>query len=84
MELEEDKKVRKKTVAFQVEPQQAKGEKGDDLAKSMALLTRIFNQVARKMNRRMKGTFQTKNMTLASNPFTTSHKAHTYPGGSID
>ena len=39
MELEEDKKQRKRTMAFQVKPQQVEEEKGDDLAESMALLT---------------------------------------------
>ena len=49
-ELEEDKKLRRKTVAFQVEPQLTESEEEDDLVESMALLTKNFNQVARKMN----------------------------------
>ena len=72
MELEEDKKLRMKTVAFQVEPQMTEGEEGDDLAESMALLTKNFNPVARKKNKRIKGYFQPKNMTPASNPFAAS------------
>ena len=50
IELEEDKKQRKRTVAFHVEPQQVEEEEeeGDDMAKSMALLTKNFNQVAKK------------------------------------
>ena len=43
MELDEDKKLRNKTVAFQVEAQQVEGEEGDDLAESMALLTKNVN-----------------------------------------
>ena len=43
MELDENKKQRKRTVAFQVEPQQVEEEEGDDLAESMALLTKNFN-----------------------------------------
>ena len=68
MELEEDKKQRKRTMAFHVEPQQVEEEEGDDLAKSMALMTKNFNQVARKMNKRLKGTYQPKNTKFASNP----------------
>ena len=49
-ELEEDKKLRRKTVAFPVEPQLTESEEEDDLVESMALLTKNFNQVARKMN----------------------------------
>ena len=33
-------------MAFQVEPQQVEEEERDDLAESMALLTKNFNQVA--------------------------------------
>ena len=46
MELKEDKKLRKRTMAFQVEQQQAEGEEEDDLAESMSLLMKNFNQVA--------------------------------------
>ena len=83
-ELEDDKKLRKKTVTFQVEPQQPEGEEGDDLGESMTLLTKNFNQVARKMNRRMKGTFQTKNMTPTSNMFAAHQKFHRHTGGNPD
>ena len=55
-------------MAFQVEPQQVKGEEEGDLAKSMTLLNKNFNQVARKMNNRLKGTYQPKNVTFSSNP----------------
>ena len=48
MELEEDKKLRKKIVAFQVEPQQPEGEEGDDLAESMVLLTKSFTRWQRR------------------------------------
>ena len=34
----------------------------------MALLTNNFNQVARKRNKRLEGTYQPKNMNFASNP----------------
>ena len=66
MELEEDKKQRKRTVAFYVEPQQGEEDEGDDLAESMALLTKNFNQVASKMKKILKGTYQTKNTNFAS------------------
>ena len=43
------------------------------MAESMALLTKNFNQVARKMNNGLKGTYQTKNTNytynLSTNPF---------------
>ena len=35
MELKDDKKQRKRTVAFQVEPQQVEEKEGDDLVESM-------------------------------------------------
>ena len=84
MEIEEDKKLRKRTVAFQVEPHQAEGEEGDDLAEFMALLTKNFNQVARKMNKILKGTFQTKNITPSSNPSTILFKVNILPRGRVD
>ena len=59
MELDEDKKQRK-IVAFQVELQQGEEEEDDDLFESMALLTKKFNQVARKMNKRLKCTYLIK------------------------
>ena len=80
MELKEDKKQRKRTVAFHVEPQQVEGEEGDDLAESMALLTKNLNQVARKMNKRLKGTYQSKNITFAFNPPTSPFKANRFSG----
>ena len=54
-------------MVFQVAPQQVEKEEGDDLTKSMALLTKNFNQVARKMNKKSKGTYQPKNTTFAFN-----------------
>ena len=72
MELEGDKKLRRKMVAFQVEPQLTKSEEGDDLAESMALLTKNFNQVARKRNKRIKGNFQPKIITHVPNSFAAS------------
>ena len=48
MELEENKKQRKTTMVFQIEPQQVEKEEGDDLIESMALLTKNFNQVVKK------------------------------------
>ena len=80
MELEEDMKERKKTIDFQVGPQHANGDEGDGLAESMTL-PKNFNQVARKRNRRFRGTFQTKNMTYASSPFNASHKVNINPKG---
>ena len=65
-------------MAFQVEPQQVEEEEGDHLAESMALLTKNFNQVAIKMNKRLKGTYQTKNTNFSSNPFTTSFKGNRF------
>ena len=55
MELEKDKKQRKRIVAFQVEPQQGEENEGYDLAESMSLLKKNFNQITRKMNKRLKG-----------------------------
>ena len=43
----------------------------------MDLLTKNFNQVARKM-KGLKGTHQTKNKNFASNPFTTSFKGNRF------
>ena len=40
MDLKEDKNRSKKMVAFQVESQQADGDEGDDLTKSMVFLTK--------------------------------------------
>ena len=60
MELEKDKKQRERTVAFQVEPQQVEEEEGDNLAESITILMKNFNQVAKKMNKRLKGTYQHK------------------------
>ena len=59
-------------MAFQVEPQQVEEEEGDDLTEFMAFLTKNFNQVARKMNKRLTGTYQTKSANFAYNPFTVS------------
>ena len=36
------------------------------------------------MNKRLKGTFQTKNITLAANPSTIPYKVNINPGGSVD
>ena len=80
MKLDEDKKQRKRTVAFQVEPQQVEEEEGDDLAESMSLLTKNFNQVARKINKRLKGSYQTKSTNFASNPFIASFKGNRFFG----
>ena len=55
MELDKDKKQGIRTIAFQVQPQQIGEGEGDDLDESMALLTKNFNQVAIKMNKRLKG-----------------------------
>ena len=60
-------------MAFQVEE-----EKGDDLAESMALLMKNFNQVARKMNKRLKWYLLTQNKNFASNPFTVSFKVNRF------
>ena len=67
-------------MTFQVEPQQVEEEEEDDLPESMALLTKNSNQEARKMNKRLKGTYQTKNTNFASNPFTTSFKGNRFSG----
>ena len=67
-------------MASHVEPQQVEGEEGGDLVESMALLTKNFNQVARKMNKRLKGTYQPKNITFASNPLIDPFKANRFSG----
>ena len=85
MELKEDKKQRKRTVAFQVELQQLEEEEGDDLVESMALLTKNFNQVARKMNKRLKGTYQPKKITtFAFNPPIVPFKVNRFPRVNMD
>ena len=80
MELKEDKKQGKRTTTSHVEPQQVEGEEGGDLVESMALLTKNFNQVARKMNKRLKGTYQSKNITFSSNPLIPLFKANRFSG----
>ena len=80
MELKEDKKQGKGTMACHVELQQVEGEEGDDLVESMALRTKNLNQVARKMNKRLKGTYQSKNINFASNPLTAPFKANRFSG----
>ena len=50
----------------------------------MALLTKNFNQVARKMNRRIKGNFQPKIMTPVSNSFAAPQKVHRHLVGILD
>ena len=84
MELEENKKKMKKTVTFQVEPQQSEEDEGDDLVESMALLIKNFNQVSRKINRRLKGTYQTKNTNFASNPPISSFKGNRLFGVNVE
>ena len=66
-------------MAFQVESQQVEGEEGDDLVESMTLLMKNLNQVARKMNKRLKGTYQPKKITFAFNPSTIPFKANRFP-----
>ena len=46
----------------------------------MALLTKNFNQVATKINKRLKGTYQTKNTNFVSNPPTASFKGNRFSG----
>ena len=84
MELREDKKQKKRTMAFQVEPQQVEEKEGDDLTESMALLIKNFNQVAINMNKRLKGTYQTQNTNFASNPSTTPFKVNRFSGVNIE
>ena len=46
----------------------------------MALLIKNFNKAARKMNKRLKGFYQTKNTNFASNPSTASFKGNMFYG----
>ena len=46
----------------------------------MALLTKNFNQVARKMNKRLKGTYLTKNINFSPNPSTAPFKGNKFSG----
>ena len=50
----------------------------------MALLTKNFNQVARKMNKRLKGTYQPKNTTFAFNPPIVPFKVNRFPRVNTD
>ena len=50
----------------------------------MALLTKNLNQVVRKMNKRLKGTYQTKNTNFASNPSISPFKGNMFFGVNIE
>ena len=77
MHLEEDKAESKKMVAFQGELQQAKEEDDGDLVESMVLLSRNFTQMARKLNKRIKGTYpQNKDMNVFPDPYNASQSAN--------
>ena len=50
----------------------------------MSLPTKDFNQVARKMNKRLKGTYQPKNTTFAFNPPIVPLKVNRFPRVNTD